>query len=72
LQKEWCNAPNQALGTPPTASTNEPLADAFLWVKTPGQSDGTCNGGPAAGTWWADYALELSKAAAVLSGTLAH
>ncbi len=69
LEKEWCNARNQALGADPTTDTRNPLADAFLWVKTPGQSDGTCNGGPAAGEWWADYALELSKVAEVLSRT---
>jgi endoglucanase len=59
----WCNAPGQALGRAPTTQTGNPLVDAFLWVKTPGQSDGTCNGGPRAGEWWADYALALSKAA---------
>jgi endoglucanase len=70
VEKEWCNARNQALGAPPTTDTKAPLADAFLWIKTPGQSDGTCNGGPRAGDWWADYALELSKMAAVLSKTI--
>ena len=63
---EWCNPRNQALGHAPSTSTGHPLVDAFLWVKVPGQSDGTCNGGPRAGEWWADYALELSKAAEVL------
>jgi len=61
--REWCNARNQALGAPPTTSTGHALVDAFLWVKTPGQSDGPCNGGPRAGEWWAEYALELSRAA---------
>jgi endoglucanase len=64
--KEWCNVRGQALGHAPTTDTGHPLVDAFLWVKVPGQSDGTCNGGPRAGTWWADYALELSKAADAL------
>jgi endoglucanase len=63
VQPSWCNTPGQALGHAPTAQTGNALVDAFLWVKTPGQSDGTCNGGPRAGSWWADYALELSKAA---------
>lgn len=67
---QWCNARNMALGRPPTAQTGHPLADAFLWVKTPGESDGTCNGGPRAGEWWADYALELSRAAEALGGGL--
>lgn len=59
----WCNARGQALGAAPTARTGHALVDAFLWVKHPGESDGTCNGGPAAGGWWADYALGLARAA---------
>lgn len=66
VDAEWCNPSGQALGQAPTTDTKHPLVDAFLWVKTPGQSDGTCNGGPGAGSWWADYALELSKAAEVI------
>jgi endoglucanase len=66
--KQWCNPQGRALGVAPTTNTGHPLIDAFLWVKTPGESDGTCGGGPAAGSWWADYALELSRAAATLSG----
>lgn len=63
VEANWCNAPGQALGRAPTTSTGHPLADAYLWVKTPGQSDGTCNGGPRAGEWWPDYALELARTA---------
>lgn len=66
VQPEWCNARGEALGRAPTTDTKHPLVDAFLWVKTPGQSDGTCNGGPRAGEWWVDYALELSRAAEAL------
>lgn len=62
-QREWCNPPNQALGERPTTDTRQPLVDAYLWVKTPGQSDGSCNGGPRAGEWWPEYALELSRRA---------
>lgn len=58
---EWCNPDGRALGTTPTAATNHALIDAFLWVKRPGESDGTCNGGPAAGNWWGDYALGMAK-----------
>jgi endoglucanase len=60
----WCNPPGRGLGTDPTAHTGKPLIDAYLWVKTPGASDGTCNGGPAAGTWWPEYALGLAQRAA--------
>jgi endoglucanase len=56
---DWCNPPGRALGTPPTTDTGEDLCDAFLWIKVPGESDGTCNGGPKAGTFWPEYAKEL-------------
>ena len=65
---QWCNPHGRALGIVPTTNTGHPLVDAFLWVKEPGESDGTCNGGPQAGSWWADYALELSRLAATLTG----
>lgn len=61
--RTWCNARGQALGAAPTTQTGHRLVDAFLWIKHPGESDGTCNGGPAAGGWWADYALGLARAA---------
>jgi endoglucanase len=61
---QWCNPPGRALGRVPSAETGDPAVDAFLWVKAPGESDGTCNGGPAAGQWWADYALGLAQRAA--------
>lgn len=34
-------------GLRPTASTGVSLVDAYLWIKTPGESDGACaiNGG---------------------------
>ncbi|MHB9758766.1 glycoside hydrolase family 6 protein [Streptomyces sp. BYX5S] len=57
----WCNPPGRALGSAPTTKTGDALIDANLWVKRPGESDGTCRGGPAAGTWWADYALGLAR-----------
>lgn len=56
---EWCNPTDRAIGHVPTTRTGHHLADAYLWVKPPGESDGYCNGGPAAGTWWPEYALDL-------------
>jgi endoglucanase len=61
---QWCNAPGRALGDRPTTATGDPLADAWFWIKRPGESDGSCNGGPVAGQWWADYALGLAQRAA--------
>lgn len=58
---EWCNPSGRAIGTLPSVQTGNPLVDAYLWIKQPGESDGTCNGGPAAGTWWPDYALGLVR-----------
>ena len=60
----WCNPSGRALGPKPTSRTADPLVDAYMWIKRPGESDGTCNGGPPAGDWWAGYALGLAKRAA--------
>ena len=70
--KEWCNPRGQALGIAPTTNTGHPLVDAFLWIKQPGESDGTCRGGPQAGSWWTDIALELSKAASSLARSVSR
>ncbi|WP_159448764.1 glycoside hydrolase family 6 protein [Demequina sp. NBRC 110053] len=56
---EWCNPSGRALGTPPKVTREWPL-EATAWVKAPGESDGECNGGPAAGQWWLEGALELA------------
>lgn len=76
--QDWCNPPGRGLGARPTTRTHDPLADAFLWVKVPGESDGQCsrgltdNGGvdpewgrvdPAAGEWFPQQALELVRLA---------
>ena len=57
---EWCNPAGRALGSLPALVRNG-SQDANLWIKQPGESDGTCNGGPAAGAWWPERALELAK-----------
>ncbi|HEY1488350.1 MAG TPA: glycoside hydrolase family 6 protein, partial [Micromonosporaceae bacterium] len=69
----WCNPPDRGIGLRPTASTGVPLVDAYLYVKTIGQSDGQCSRGeagtvdpvygstdPAAGAWWPSMALTLA------------
>lgn len=57
----WCNPAGRALGARPTTAASHPRVDALLWIKRPGESDGACNGGPAAGSWWAEYALGLAR-----------
>ncbi|MCL8250955.1 glycoside hydrolase family 6 protein [Aeromicrobium fastidiosum] len=59
---EWCNPGGRALGRAPAASTDGAL-DAYLWIKPPGESDGTCGGGPPAGQFWAERALAMARAA---------
>lgn len=76
----WCNPPGRGLGARPAAhpSAASPLLDAYLWIKTPGQSDGQCNRGvpvsttdpewggitdPAAGAWFPQQALQLARLA---------
>lgn len=57
----WCNPPARELGPAPTAATGGTHADAFLWVKHPGESDGSCRTGePASGRWFAAYAVDLT------------
>ena len=55
---EWCNPRGRAIGEKPAAQGAGHLV-ATVWTKVPGESDGTCNGGPAAGQWWEEIALEL-------------
>lgn len=70
--EDWCNPPDRGAGVRPTTTTNTPLADAYLWVKVPGESDGKCYRGtegpndpargmedPDAGQWFAEQAREL-------------
>lgn len=63
LGSEWCNPSGRGLGKPATTNTGNPLVDAYMWLKNPGESDGTCNGGPSAGVWWPEYALGLAEKA---------
>ena len=64
-EQSWCNPPGRALGHYPTTTTHHDLVDAYLFIKRPGESDGTdpdphkCFGGPQAGQWWPEYALGL-------------
>lgn len=39
--KHWCNIRGAGVGhIPTTATANEAVVDAYLWLKTPGESDG--------------------------------
>jgi endoglucanase len=58
-----CNPPGRALGPPPTTNTGYPHVDAFLWSSPPGNSGGSCNGGPPAGSFFTARAIQLAAAA---------
>lgn len=38
---DWCNVNGAGMGVRPTGSTGDAQADAFVWVKPGGESDGT-------------------------------
>ncbi len=58
---DWCNPWGAKLGNKPTSWTGSGHADAYLWIKRPGESGGWCNGGPAAGQWFNSYAWNLAR-----------
>jgi endoglucanase len=61
---EWCNPPERALGKMPTSDTRHPLIDAYLWIKAPGESDGSCRTNePPRGIFWPEDALGLAQRA---------
>jgi endoglucanase len=75
--QDWCNPPDRGVGIRPTANTGDPLIDAYVWAKVPGESDGQCNRwaplgspdpvrgmlNPVAGEWFPEMALELATQA---------
>ncbi|RHY85136.1 hypothetical protein DYB35_013967, partial [Aphanomyces astaci] len=55
------NSRSAGIGAPPGTDTGHPLVDYNLWLKVPGESDGTCSGrtpdaqeGPSAGLFFPD------------------
>jgi endoglucanase len=72
--QDWCNPPQRGVGVRPTAHTGVPLVDAYLYVKTIGESDGSCTRGtagpgdpeyggavdPVAGAWWPAQAITMA------------
>lgn len=57
----WCNPPGRGLGKRPSTLPDQgAYNDAYLWVKTIGESDGDCGRGePPAGQWFEAYAQAL-------------
>ncbi|MEO6715132.1 MAG: glycoside hydrolase family 6 protein [Mycobacteriales bacterium] len=77
--ENWCNPPHRGIGLLPTTQTGNDLVDAYVWIKVPGESDGSCRRGygdllggvdpawgivdPGAGQWFDAQALELAALA---------
>ena len=57
--KDHFNPYGRAIGQTPTTDTCDEIVDAYLWVKVPGESDGRVNGGPKAGRFSHNLALDL-------------
>ncbi|ORX49021.1 cellulase A [Piromyces finnis] len=72
----WCNFKGAGLGARPQGSPDpsKPLLDAYMWIKTPGEADGSSSGSradpvcarydslqgaPDAGSWFHDYFVML-------------
>lgn len=63
---EWCNVKKAGIGTPPTNVTGLDNIDYFLYLKPPGDSDGTCEDesndamqGPQAGQFFNEHFIKL-------------
>nr|AAR08200.1 CelA [Neocallimastix patriciarum] len=74
----WCNLIGTGFGERPKGNPNPgmPLLDAYMWLKTPGEADGSSTGAradpvcaksdslpgaPDAGQWFHDYFVQLLK-----------
>jgi endoglucanase len=58
-----CNPPGRGIGPLPQVNPGPAHVDAFLWTAPPGNSSGSCNGGPAAGSFWPAKAEGMSERA---------
>ncbi|HEY3738069.1 MAG TPA: glycoside hydrolase family 6 protein, partial [Jatrophihabitans sp.] len=60
----WCNPSGASLGILPGVATGNAVADAFLWLKHPGESDGVCGTSTSpAGQFDSTLALNLAHTA---------
>ncbi|MDB5166659.1 MAG: Secreted endoglucanase [Candidatus Saccharibacteria bacterium] len=59
--ERWCNPEGRGLGDVPTTDTKANNIDAFVWIKNVGESDGSCNGYPTAGTFVPELAIDLAR-----------
>ncbi len=56
----WCNPSGRLLGQRPAATTDGGALDGVVWVKHPGESDGTCERSvPGSGQWFGSWATDI-------------
>ena len=63
---EWCDPAGRAIGIPSTTAVSDPILDAYLWIKLPGEADGCI---AAAGTFVPQRAYDLALAAGPVTST---
>jgi endoglucanase len=61
---EWCDPAGRAIGIPSTNAVADPILDAYLWIKLPGEADGCLAG---AGQFVPQRAYDLAIAAGPVS-----
>ena len=64
LGTEWCDPAGRAIGIPSTNAVADPILDAYLWIKLPGEADGCLAG---AGQFVPQRAYDLAVAAGPVS-----
>ncbi len=57
---EWCDPAGRAIGVPSTDQVSDPILDAYLWIKLPGEADGCIAG---AGQFVPQRAYDMALAA---------
>jgi endoglucanase len=58
-----CNPPGRGIGPLPQINPGFAGVDAFFWTSPPGNSSGSCNGGPPSGTFWPAKAIAMAALA---------
>jgi len=66
LGSEWCDPAGRAIGIPSTTAVADPILDAYLWIKLPGEADGCI---AAAGQFVPQRAYDLALAAGPVTPT---
>ena len=58
---KWCNPEGRGVGGAPKITRNKKHIDAYLWLKVPGESDGTKDGGHPCGEDWVSGSFNVGQ-----------